>query len=117
MSHRTDPWTHRHADMSAELPADFAEPVRNFEASLATIEAQVRRLQAAPWAELCKGLPPLEVARVHLMVAYAVSTLFYMYLKTQGLSPASHPVREELERVKVRRRQLPTASDPPLLSI
>ena len=98
-----------------ELPTDFAEPVRNFEASLATIEAQVRRLQAAPWAELCKGLPPLEVARVHLMVAYAVSTLFYMYLKTQGLSPASHPVREELERVKARLHRLSTSIGPSAL--
>ena len=85
---------------NAELPAEVADAVSKFEAAVADIEVHVRRLRAAPWAEMVNSLGPLESARMHLMVAYTVNTLFYMYLKTQGHPTANHPVREELERVK-----------------
>ena len=46
-----------------DLPPDLAQPVTDLASAISTIEAQVQRLQSAPWAELCKGLTPLEVAR------------------------------------------------------
>ena len=64
-------------DMRAELPVEIANAVSSFAASVTDIEAQVKRLQKAPWAELCRGLSHLESARLHLMVAYTVNTLFY----------------------------------------
>lgn len=82
------------------LPEDMATTVANFAAGVNDIEERVRRLQRTPWAELCRGLSPLESARLHLMVAYTINTLFYMYLKTQGIAATNHPVMEELERVK-----------------
>jgi exosome complex protein LRP1 len=82
------------------LPEDMATAVANFAAGVNDIEERVRRLQRTPWAELCRGLSPLESARLHLMVAYTINTLFYMYLKTQGITATNHPVMEELERVK-----------------
>jgi exosome complex protein LRP1 len=93
-----------------DLPPDLAQPVTDLASAISTIEAQVQRLQSAPWAELCKGLTPLEVARMHLMVAYTINTLFYIYLKTQGLPTANHPVREELERVKAYIRKVKEVS-------
>ena len=71
------------------LPEDVAQAVTNFSASVTDIEGQVRRLQRAPWAELCKGLSPLESARLHLMVAYTVNTLFYSALPPR-MQQASH---------------------------
>lgn len=97
------------ADLS-NLPADLAEPVTDLTAAISTIEAQVQRLQGASWAATCKGLSPLEVARMHLMVSYTINTLFYVYLKTQGLPTASHPVLEELERVKAYIRKVKEVS-------
>jgi len=82
------------------LPEDMAAAVASFAEGVNDIEERVRRLQSVPWAELCRGLPPLESARLHLMVAYTVNTLFYMYLKTQGITATNHPVMAELERVK-----------------
>jgi exosome complex protein LRP1 len=82
------------------LPEDMAAAVANFAVGVNDIEERVRRLQRTPWAELCRGLSPLESARLHLMVAYTINTLFYMYLKTQGIAATNHPVMEELERVK-----------------
>ena len=97
------------ADLS-NLPADLAEPVTDLAAAIGTIETQVQRLQSAPWAVMCKGLSPLEVARMHLMVSYTVNSLFYVYLKTQGLPTAGHPVLEELERVKAYIRKVKEVS-------
>ena len=97
------------ADLS-NLPADLVEPMNDLAAAIGTIEAQVQRLQAAPWATLCKGLAPLEVARMHLMVSYTINSLFYVYLKTQGLPTANHPVLEELERVKAYIRKVKEVS-------
>jgi len=34
-------------------------------------------------------------------MAYTINTLFYVYLKTQGVSPTNHPVKQELERIKL----------------
>lgn len=36
----------------------------------------------------------------HIQVAYGVSSLFYMFLKTQGVSPSTHPVKGELDRIR-----------------
>ena len=96
--------------LEAGVPEDIATAVGNFETAVTGIEVLVGRLLAAPWKELCANLPPLEVARVHLMVAYTVNTLFYMYLKTQGVAAASHPVRDELERVKAYIRKVKEVS-------
>merc|ERR1712010_250218 len=53
-----------------------------------------------PLKELSAGLPPLEAAKLSVVGAFAINTLFYIYLKTQGVDPAQHPVIQELERVK-----------------
>lgn len=39
-------------------------------------------------------------AKLNLQVAYGVSSLFYMFLRTQGVSPSTHPVKGELERIR-----------------
>ena len=87
-------------DALRALPPDVAEALQGFEGGVAEIEVLMRRLQAAPWAEICACASPLESARAHLLVAYTVHALYYMYLKTQGTSPAGHPVKDELDRVK-----------------
>lgn len=92
------------------LPADIATAVANFADGVNDIEERVRRLQRTPWADLCRGLSPLESARLHLMVAYTINTIFYMYLKTQGIPANNHPVMEELERVKAYIRKVRNVS-------
>lgn len=92
------------------IPDEFVSALSGFATAVGTIEQLVQRLQQAPWHKLCSGLSPLESARLHLMVAYAVNTLFYMYLRTQGISPANHPVLGELARVKQYVRKVKQAS-------
>jgi len=50
--------------------------------------------------ELASSLNPLENAKLNAAMAYATYSLFYMYMKVQGLDTESHPVSRELNRVK-----------------
>lgn len=45
-------------------------------------------------------LDALSRTRMHISLAYAVNSLFCMYLRTQGVDPATHPVAEEIARVQ-----------------
>ncbi|KAI0558188.1 nuclear nucleic acid-binding protein C1D [Gracilaria domingensis] len=47
-----------------------------------------------------EDLDPMSRARMHISLAYAVNSLFCMYLRTQGVDPATHPVAEEIARVQ-----------------
>ncbi|PWN95405.1 hypothetical protein FA09DRAFT_362783 [Tilletiopsis washingtonensis] len=42
----------------------------------------------------------LDAARLNVSVAYVLLDLVWMYLKVEGIDPATHPVVPELERVK-----------------
>ncbi|KAG0662426.1 hypothetical protein C6P46_003372 [Rhodotorula mucilaginosa] len=43
---------------------------------------------------------PLLQARAHILASYVVHDLVWVYLKAAGIEPASHPVMQELERLK-----------------
>jgi hypothetical protein len=73
-----------------------------------------------PLQDQVSNLPPLEAAKLYVVGAYAINTLFYsaphpcaaarcvlgdpdtlvvtVYLKTQGINPAEHPIKEEMVR-------------------
>lgn len=90
--------------------AQIAKAVADFDGSLQHIEVLVSRLQAQPWSQICgPGMAPLDSARMHLMIAYTVNALFWMYLRTQGVDVHDHPVRAELERVKKALRKVKEA--------
>ena len=52
-----------------------------------------------------------EIARLNVVLSFTMSSLFYMFLKTQGASTASHPVKKELARIQEYIKKLKTASD------
>ena len=43
---------------------------------------------------------PEKAAETQLALGYAVNALFFVYLKTQGVDPQTHPVKEELARIR-----------------
>ncbi|KAL8428925.1 hypothetical protein Efla_005713 [Eimeria flavescens] len=51
---------------------------------------------AAEPAEASAEMPPLEAAQLHVTTAFAACTLWFAYLKTQGLSTQTHPVSKDL---------------------
>ena len=92
------------------LPTEIGASVHDFEAALAKVEILVAMLQAQPWAAVCgPETPPLDSARLHLMIAYAANSLLWVYLRTQGAKAQHHPVKAELERIKVALRKVKEA--------
>ena len=95
---------------SPALPAEVAQVVSDFEGQLKNIEQLVGRLQGEPWHKICgPDTPPLDSARMHLMIAYAANSLFWIYLRTQGVKTQNHPVRQELDRIKTCLRKVKEA--------
>eukprot|EP01147_Barroeca_monosierra_P005548 gene5548-174_t len=47
-------------------------------------------------ATLRSKLPPLDAAKLDLAIAYAMNSLFWVYLSARGIDPKAHPVRKEL---------------------
>lgn len=50
--------------------------------------------------DLREKMNPVESAKLDLVVAYSINSMFWMYLTTQGVNPREHPVKFELDRIK-----------------
>merc|ERR1711865_337312 len=98
------------APSMAEDGDESLEAVSQLDACLTDVESQLRPLSSKPLKELQAGLPPLEAAKLNVVGAFAINTLFYIFLKTQGVDPAKHPVKAELDRVKTYFKKIRDAS-------
>eukprot|EP00300_Choanocystis_sp_HF-7_P013774 c18446_g1_i3.p1 GENE.c18446_g1_i3~~c18446_g1_i3.p1 ORF type:complete len:146 (+),score=30.78 c18446_g1_i3:29-466(+) len=82
------------------LPAELDECVGNLEKSIGALESTLSDLLDQPMEEICPSDDPHAVARLQVSLAYALNASFFIYLKTQGVSPKDHPVKKELDRLK-----------------
>ncbi|KAJ3293201.1 DNA-binding protein c1d [Borealophlyctis nickersoniae] len=83
-------------DILPDLPAH----VGNLEAAVGKVEELLKPLLAAPFDQHASLLPPLDRAKLDVVVAFALTTLMFAFLKTQGVPPKDHPVRQEIDRIK-----------------
>lgn len=81
----------------SDFPEELSTVVRNFHTSVASLEGGLKELEAVPRAEVMEGLEPLDKAKLELVSAYAVNSLFWMLLKTMGEDP-KEGVKPELDR-------------------
>jgi len=72
-----------------------------FEGQVADLDAYLRPLFEVPMEELSNRMTEVEKAKLNIVMAYAINALFYVYLRTQGCNPNDHPVKQELERIKL----------------
>jgi exosome complex protein LRP1 len=84
------------AEVCAAL-AIFGEKLDALEAATRQVLSALDELRANGGED---DVPPLVRARVDATLAYALSALFCMYLRTQGQDPSQHPVREDIGRVR-----------------
>lgn len=82
------------------LPADVKKIVKNFHESISHVESALKPLLCVPYNNLVNKLEPLAKARIDLMIAYTVNSMYWMYLNTQGENAKDHQVKEELERIR-----------------
>ncbi|GAA5976186.1 hypothetical protein JCM11641_001074 [Rhodosporidiobolus odoratus] len=70
--------------------------------SLIALETALEPLLSKPFDQLLEQSEnePLVQARMQVLASYVVHDLIWVYLKTAGVEPSTHPVMEEIERLK-----------------
>ncbi|KAM4693118.1 nuclear nucleic acid-binding protein C1D isoform 1-T2 [Discoglossus pictus] len=85
---------------SEEYPAEIHEYLAAFENSITSVDEMLNKMMSVSRAELLQTVDPLEQAKLDLVSAYTLNSLFWVYLTTQGVNPKEHSVKEELERIR-----------------
>ncbi|XP_010866260.2 nuclear nucleic acid-binding protein C1D isoform X2 [Esox lucius] len=83
-----------------DYPTEIEEQLTGFESSVGAVNNMVETIISMPRNELAQKLDPLEQAKLDLMSAYTLNSLFWMYLVTQGINPKEHGIKQELERIR-----------------
>ena len=94
------------------LPPATQAALVAFDKQLSKIEALMGPLEGLDLASAEDTLAPLEHAKLCATVAYSISSLFYMFLQTQGVAPAEHPIAKELARVQAHFAKIQGAEGP-----
>ncbi|XP_032882225.1 nuclear nucleic acid-binding protein C1D [Amblyraja radiata] len=94
-----------------EYPTEIHEYLVAFEESVKSADGVLRSLVSAPRSQLLQKLDPLEQAKLDLASAYALNSLFWIYLVTQGINPKEHAVKQELERIRTYMNKVKEISD------
>lgn len=82
------------------LPDDIQTRVTEFEHSIGQIEDIFKSLERVPLSDLHSQMSSLDKAKLDLLGAYAVNSLFWVYLKINGEETKDHAIHEEINRVK-----------------
>mmetsp|Transcript_24977 Transcript_24977/g.48749 ORF Transcript_24977/g.48749 Transcript_24977/m.48749 type:complete len:247 (+) Transcript_24977:106-846(+) len=82
------------------LASETQTKIAACEAALAAVETQLEPLLVRNPSEVSRKLPPLEMAELQVSMAYAVASIYYCHLFTQGMNPADHPLKQELDRIQ-----------------
>jgi len=77
------------------------------------LEDQLAPLFAQSLPETLVDIEPIQAAKLQTVIAYVVYDLIFIYLKTKGINPKSHPVISELDRVKQYFTKIQNAENPP----
>ncbi|XP_006260751.1 PREDICTED: nuclear nucleic acid-binding protein C1D [Gavialis gangeticus] len=83
-----------------EYPAEIQDYLSAFEKSLGCVDEMLKTMMSVSRSELLQKLDPLEQAKLDLVSAYTLNSMFWVYLATQGINPKDHPVKQELERIR-----------------
>jgi len=83
------------------LPEDVIESISSLSLSLSNMQSHVASFLRCPLDDVTSALTGVEYAKLNAILSYVLNALFYVNLKILGVSPVDHPVRGELERVKL----------------
>uniref|UniRef100_UPI00358E6B2D nuclear nucleic acid-binding protein C1D-like n=1 Tax=Myxine glutinosa TaxID=7769 RepID=UPI00358E6B2D len=87
-------------EVDGAYPSEIKGQMIAFEKSLKAVDEALEPLLAASQDEVQQKLEPLEQAKLQMVSAFAINSLFWMYLVTQGVDPKEHPIKQELDRVR-----------------
>ncbi|KAF8575720.1 C1D-domain-containing protein [Ramaria rubella] len=76
------------------------DPVASIENSLDNLEEVLAPLLDKSFSQTISKLDLLQQTKLQVLLPYVVNDLVFIYLKTKGINPKTHPVVGELDRVK-----------------
>ncbi|XP_078492316.1 nuclear nucleic acid-binding protein C1D [Ciona intestinalis] len=83
-----------------DYPQELNDVFRSFDSKLSAAEKTLQPLFKNQRCDLTREMDPLEVAKLDLVTAYAVNSFYWTYLIASGVNPKTHPVKQELDRIK-----------------
>ncbi|XP_058242352.1 nuclear nucleic acid-binding protein C1D [Hemibagrus wyckioides] len=99
-----------HEGSLEDYPTEIAEYLTGFLTSLNSVQNVIQTLMSLSKGDHLK-LGPLEQAKLDLLSAYALNSLFWMYLVTQGVNPKDHGIKLELERIRTYMNRIKEITD------
>ncbi|KAJ1830081.1 hypothetical protein LPJ63_000576 [Coemansia sp. RSA 2711] len=69
-------------------------------AAVDQVQAALGPILSQPLNEILPKLTPIQRCELEALVAYSIDTLFWIYLKVNGVPPKEHPIMKELQRVQ-----------------
>merc|ERR1712168_267742 len=84
----------------SDYPTELHGRLQALDESLAQVESIFKPLHACSLIDLHSEISSLDKAKLELGGVYAINTLFWVYLKTQGEDAASHGIKSELSRIQ-----------------
>lgn len=85
--------------------------VANLNASLDELETQLEPLFTKSLPETLVALETIQQAKLQVILPYVLYDLVFVYLKTRGIDPRTHPVIGELDRVRQYFDKIKSAED------
>ncbi|XP_041865471.1 nuclear nucleic acid-binding protein C1D [Melanotaenia boesemani] len=83
-----------------DYPHEIDEQLTSFNSSVNAVKTMLDKLMSMSRNDQLQKLDPLDQAKLDLMSAYTLNSLFWMYLVTQGINPREHGIKQELERIR-----------------
>eukprot|EP00112_Aurelia_sp_Birch-Aquarium-sp1_P026099 Seg904.2 transcript_id=Seg904.2/GoldUCD/mRNA.D3Y31 product="Nuclear nucleic acid-binding protein C1D" protein_id=Seg904.2/GoldUCD/D3Y31 len=78
----------------------LVESMENLDRSFEKCQSVLKRLMKVPLLDSKDKLEPIEKAKLDLSTTYAMNSLFWIYLVSQGVNATDHPVKGELDRIR-----------------
>ncbi|XP_067277207.1 nuclear nucleic acid-binding protein C1D [Pseudorasbora parva] len=96
---------------SEDYPTEIEENLNDFDSSVSSVQNMVQTLVSVSRSDHLLKLDPLDQAKLDLMSAYALNSMFWMYLVTQGVNPKDHAIKQELERIRTHMNKVKEITD------
>ncbi|KAK6997758.1 DNA-binding protein c1d [Biomphalaria glabrata] len=90
----------RSAPKEDGIPSELKEKLATFDTHLSELEVIFSPILSVNRNTLTETLEPLDAAKTDLVAAYAINSLFWMYMNVCGINPKEHAVRQELGRIQ-----------------
>ncbi|XP_069810940.1 nuclear nucleic acid-binding protein C1D isoform X2 [Dendropsophus ebraccatus] len=87
-------------ETTEDYPMEIHEYLVAFNDSVGSVDEMLNKMMSVSRSELLQKIDPLEQAKLDLVSAYTLNSLFWVYLTTQGVNPKEHAVKGELERIR-----------------